>query len=90
MIKSRKSLHISMDPEVHANFKVQCVQRGLSMQEVFQAFAERVGVESNDMVRLLDQLAKDKRVKRIKKAYTKTDVDAIFSLLEEEDPLKDN
>ena len=60
------------------------------MQEVFQAFAERVGVESNDMVRLLDQLVKDKRVKRIKKAYTKTDVDAIFSLLEEEDPLKDN
>ena len=79
-----------MDPEIHANFKVQCVQRGLSMQEVFQAFAERVGVESNDMVRLLDQLVKDKRVKRIKKAYTKTDVDAIFSLLEEEDPLKDN
>ena len=79
-----------MDPEIHANFKVQCVQRGLSMQEVFQAFAERVGIESNDMVRLLDQLVKDKRVKRIKKAYTKTDVDAIFSLLEEEDPLKDN
>jgi hypothetical protein len=58
------------------------------MQEVFEEFASRVGQESNDVIRILDQLVRDKQVKSVKK-YTKTDVDAIFNMLEDEDPLKD-
>jgi hypothetical protein len=58
------------------------------MQEVFEEFASRVGQESNDVMRILDQLVRDKQVKSVKK-YTKSDVDAIFSMLEDEDPLKD-
>ena len=68
-------------------FKMQCVQRGLSMQEVFEEFASRVASESNDVIRIMEQLIKDKQVKSVKK-YTKTDIDSIFSLLEAEDPLK--
>lgn len=58
------------------------------MQEVFAAFAERVGIESNDMLRFLDQIVKEKQIK-YKKSYTKSDVEAIFNMLEDEDPLKD-
>ena len=58
------------------------------MQEVFAAFADRVGVESNDMMRFLDQIVKDKQHKFVKK-YTKSDVEAIYNMLEEEDPLKE-
>lgn len=83
MIKNKKSIHINVDPEDHANFKVQCVKRDLSMQEVFAAFAKRVGLESTDMIRFLDQVANDKSVKAIKKKYTKTDIDAIFSMIEQ-------
>ena len=50
-------------------------------------FADRVASESNDVIRMLDQIVKDKQVKAVKK-YTKTDVDAIYSMLEENDPLK--
>ena len=85
MIKSKKSVHFSVDPEIHANFRVQCLLRGLSMQEVFAAFAERVGIESNDMTRFLDQVHEDKKIKSIKK-YTKTDTDAIYAMLESADP----
>ena len=48
---------------------------------------DRVASESNDVIRMLDQIVKDKQVKAVKK-YTKTDVDAIYSMLEENDPLK--
>ena len=55
------------------------------MQEVFAAFAKRVGLESNDMVRFLDQIANDKSVKTIKKKYTNSDIDAIFSMIEQDE-----
>ena len=87
-MKSKKSLHINMSHEVHAEFRVQCVKRSLSMQEVIEAFANRVATESNDMMRMMDQLVKDKQIKAVKK-YTKTDVESIFNMLEEEDPLKE-
>ena len=88
MIKNKKSIHINVDPEDHALFKIQCVKRDLSMQAVFAAFAKRVGLESTDMIRFLDQIANDKSVRAIKKRYTQTDVDAIFSMIEQ--PEEDN
>ena len=87
MINSKKSLHISLKTDTHVGFKMQCVQRGLSMQEVFEELASRISNESNDVIRIMDQLVKDKQVKSVKK-YSKTDIDSIFNLLEEEDPLK--
>ena len=84
MIKNKKSIHINVDPDDHALFKIQCVKRDLSMQEVFAAFAKRVGLESTDMIRFLDQVANDKGVKSIKKIYSKTDVDSIFTIIEQD------
>ena len=84
MLKNKKSIHINIDPDDHASFKVQCVIRDLSMQEVFAAFANRVGIESSDMMRFLDQIANNKSVNSIKKKYTKSDIDSIFSIIEED------
>jgi len=87
MIKSKKSLHINLKYETHTGLRIECFKRGLSMQEVIEEFASRVANESNDVLRIMDQLVKDKQVKSVKK-YTKTDVDTIYSMLEEENPLK--
>ena len=57
------------------------------MQEVFEEFAFRVSNESNDVIRIMDQLVKDKQIKIVKK-YAKTDIDSIYNLLEEENPLR--
>lgn len=84
MIKNKKSIHINIDADDHANFKVQCVKRHLSMQEVFAAFAHRIAIEGSDMIRFLDKVALDKNVKSVKKSYTKNDIDTIFSLIEED------
>jgi hypothetical protein len=87
VVRDKKSLHISMEYEVHADFRIQCFKKGLSMQEVLSEFARRVGQESNDVIRIMDQLVKDKQIKAVKK-YTKTDIDDIYAMLEENDPLK--
>lgn len=84
MLKNKKSIHINLDPEDHANFKIQCVRRDLSMQEVFAAFAHRVGIEGADMIRLLDKIALDKNVKKAKKSYTDNDINTIFNMIEED------
>ncbi len=86
MISHKKSLHISLKSDTHVGFKLQCVQRNLSMQEVFEELASRIANESNDVIRIMDQLVKDKQVRSAKK-YSKTDIDSIFNILEEEDPL---
>ncbi len=84
MLKNKKSIHINIDADDHANFKIQCVKRDLSMQEVFAAFAHRVGIEGADMIRLLDKVALDKNVKKVKKAYSENDINTIFNMIEED------
>jgi len=84
MLKNKKSIHINVDSVDHANFKIQCVKRDLSMQEVFAAFAHRIAIEGNDMIRFIDKVASEKNIKRVKKSYSKEDIDTIYSLIEED------
>lgn len=87
-MKLKKSLHINMTKDVHTEFKIQCMKRDLSMQEVIEAFASRVAAESNDMVRLLEQVKKDKLVKDVKR-YTKSDAESLYAILETNNPFGD-
>ena len=74
-----------MTKDVHTEFKIQCMKRDLSMQEVIEAFASRVAAESNDMVRLLEQIKKDKQIKDVKR-YTKSDAESLYAILESNNP----
>ena len=74
-----------MTKDVHTDFKIQCMKRDLSMQEVIEAFAEKVASESNDMMRLLEQVKKDKQIKDVKR-YTKSDAESLYALLETNNP----
>ena len=60
------------------------------MQEVFEEFAQRVALESNDALGILDELKiiKESRDKSAKK-YTNADVNDIYAMLESQDPLKE-
>jgi hypothetical protein len=88
-MKLKKSLHINMTKDVHSEFKIQCMRRDLSMQEVIEAFASRVAAESNDMMRLLEQIKKDKQIKDVKR-YTKSDADSLYAILESNNPFGDD
>ena len=78
-----------MTKDVHSEFKIQCMRKDLSMQEVIEAFASRVADESNDMMRLLEQIKKDKQIKDVKR-YTKSDTESLYAILESQNPFGDD
>lgn len=80
-------MHFNISKDAHAAFRIACFERSLSMQEVFEEFVQRILAENPQMIKLLDQVAENKKHKSTKK-FSKEDVNSIFDLLESEDPFK--
>ena len=59
----KKSVHFNLTKDSHTALKVACAARGLSMQEVVEAFAKRIEVEDNKMMRFLDDCVEAKKHK---------------------------
>ena len=60
--ETKKTIHFNITREAHSRLRIECFKKRVSMQEVFEAFASRVSNESNDVIRIMDQLVKDKQV----------------------------
>ena len=84
----KKSVHFNLSKDGHAAFRIACFERGLSMQEVIEEFVQRIGSKHPHALKLLDEVKENKRNK-IKKKFSNSDVDSIFNMLEEDDPLKE-
>jgi len=80
----KKSVHFNLTKDAHAALKMACAARGLSMQEVVEAFANRMQIEDNKMLKFLDEVVEEKKQKA-NKAFTKSDVESIFNMIEEDD-----
>lgn len=83
---TKKSVHINLTTGAHAALKIACFKRSLSIQEVFEEFAQLVGQEKSDAVSILEDLALRKRNKVIKQLSAE-DADSIFDLIELDNPL---
>ena len=83
----KKSVHFNLSKDAHAAFRIACFERGLSMQEVVEEFVQRILSEDPHITRLLNEVAENKKNKTQKK-FSKSDVESIFSILEDEDPFK--
>ena len=83
----KKSVHFNLSKDAHAAFRIACFERGLSMQEVVEEFVQRILAEDPHISRLLNEVAENKKNKAQKK-FSKSDVESIFSILEDEDPFK--
>lgn len=53
-----KGVHVKLDKETHANFKIKLIQHGVSMQEAFEEFARLIGSGSASANNLLVNLVK--------------------------------
>ena len=85
---TKKSVHYNLSKEAHAAFRIACFERSLSMQEVVEEFVQRILAGNPYILKLLDEVAENKKNKTTKK-FSKSDVESIFNLLEGEDPLKE-
>ena len=80
----KKAVHFNLTKDSHTALKMACAARSLSMQEVIEAFAKRIEVEDNKMMKFLDDVVEEKKHKA-KKNFSKSDVESIFSMIEDED-----
>ena len=83
----KKSVHFNLSKDAHAAFRIACFERGLSMQEVVEEFVQRILAEDPHVTRLLNEVEENKKNK-VQKKFSKSDVESIFSILEDEDPFK--
>ena len=83
----KKSVHFNLSKDAHAAFRIACFKRSLSMQEVVEEFVQRILSENPQIIKILDEVAENKKNKQQKK-FSKSDIESIFNILEDEDPLK--
>lgn len=81
----KKSVHFNLSKNAHAAFRIACFERSLSMQEVVEEFVQRILSGNPQILKLLDDVAENKKQKADKR-FSKSDVESIFDLLEEGDP----
>jgi phosphoribosylformylglycinamidine (FGAM) synthase-like amidotransferase family enzyme len=80
----KKSVHFNLTKDSHTALKMACAARGLSMQEVIEAFAKRIEIEDSKMVKFLDEVVEQKKQKA-NKNFSSSDIDSIFNMIEDED-----
>lgn len=83
----RKDVHFALLPETQYALRLMCFKHGLSMQEVFEEFANRLVMEEPRMLRMLDDLAENKKHHRLRE-LSRTDAESIFDMIEHEAPFK--
>jgi histidyl-tRNA synthetase len=81
----RKSVHIKLLADTHANFRIASFRLKLSMQEMFEEFAQRVIAEDPKVMKILQQLSDRKREKLVKK-LSKSDASTILDIIDSESP----
>ena len=79
----RKSIHVKLLTETHAAFRIELIKKKLSMQEVFEDFAQRVVRGDGFAHRVLDTIARKKRERHIER-LSETDAESIFDAIEDE------
>ncbi len=81
----RKSVHIKLLTDTHANFRIASFKLKLSMQEMFEEFAQRVIAEDPKVMRILQDLA-DRKKKKLVKKLSKSDASTILDIIDSESP----
>src|SRR4030067_3247469 len=80
----RKGVHIKLMPDTHAEFRILLIRRGLSMQEVFEEFAQRTITDDRSCIELLDDLIDKKGLKLVSQMIPRV-AQSIFSAIELDD-----
>jgi len=83
----KKSLHINLNKDTHAELRVTLFKRGLSMQEVFEFLAVKVVDGDSTLVKFLEEIEYNKKHKASAKQVNATDAESIFDAIEQQNPL---
>lgn len=80
ILDPRKCVHIKIPSELHAEMRVFAFKKKLSLQEMFTEFCQMVVDGDARVHKAMDDLARRKKEKRIKK-ITKQDTEDIYDYI---------
>ena len=90
--ETHKDVHIKIRKEAHGALRAFLFKKELSMQEVFEEFAQLVVAEDPRMLRLIDHLVVKKAQAKLdkvnkQKPISELDQETLYNLLESQSPL---
>jgi hypothetical protein len=83
---SKKSVHINLEKETHAEMRSILFNVDLTMQDFFAGCARRLAGEDGNFIKLLDEIKEEKQNKTLEK-MSSMDIEKIFDILESESPV---
>jgi hypothetical protein len=83
-VLQKKSLHVALTLDSHNGLKIECAKRNLSMQEVIEAFAQKLAVADSSYLKLLDEVSNNKILGINKKTLRTTEINNIYDILEQD------
>lgn len=92
---THKDIHIKIRKDAHGSLRAFLFKKELSMQEVFEEFAQLVVAEDPRALRMIDQLVVKKAQAKIdkvtkQKPISELDQETLYNLLEDQSPLGKN
>ena len=86
-IDVRRGMFTKLLPDTYMAFRMMLMKRKLSLQEVYEHFAQLCVLGDPKMVKLLDELCVKKR-ERVYEQMSCTDASSLYDIISQESPLK--
>lgn len=86
---TRKSVHINLMKETHAEFRVLSFRKKLSMQAVIEGLVSRLVNGDPALNKIVDRMAEEKKSEEFRKVVG-TDAESVYDILEGFDSLKED
>ena len=83
--ETKKSIHINLTKRTHAEFRKILLDLDLSMQEVFEKFADLAASEDSRALSVMKEAKSDKRMK-VLKSIDKLESESLYDAISEIDP----
>tara|TARA_A100001011_G_scaffold118874_1_gene125410 strand:+ start:959 stop:1237 length:279 start_codon:yes stop_codon:yes gene_type:complete len=86
ILSSKKSVHVNIEKETHADMRSILFKKDLTMQDFFSSCAAALASEETYFMDFLDEIKREKENKVLKKISSE-EIDRIYDLLESESPV---
>jgi len=86
---SRKSVHINLMKDTHAEFRVLSFRKKLSMQAIIEGLVSRLVNGDPGLNKIIDKMAEEKKHAEFRKVIG-TDAESVYDILEGFDSLKED
>jgi len=86
---ARKSVHINLMRETHAEFRVLAFRKKLSMQSIVEGLVSRLVNGDPSLNKIIDKMAEEKKQEEFRKVIG-TDAESVYDILEGFDSLKED